>query len=233
MRLFFLLLIFLNVSFFYWQFGLNNTASSLSQATPADNTDTPSLTLLTESTTIIPLQQTAKKGQVQASCYTMGPFIDEKTADTSATQLLKRDLKTRQRAETTQHHTGYWVVLKRETKLAEARLLITELKGKGLTDVTIVPNDNKLYTISLGFYSRPDTMKNRKRALTMLGYDINVDDRYRNKTQYWLDLLNSPSNQVIAQALNTLKTATPDIAQQRINCPKINKKTQTADSPSL
>ena len=233
MRLFFLLLIFLNISFYYWQFSLNNTASSLSPPAPVNNTDIPSLTLLSESTSIIPSQQTAKKGQVQASCYTVGPFIDKKIATTTATQLLKQDLKTAQRVAITQHLTGYWVVLNRETDLAEARLLITELKGKGLSDVTIVPVGNKRYAISLGFYSRPDTMNSRKRALTMLGYDVNVEERYRNKTHYWLDLLNSPSSKAIAQAVNTLKTSTPDITQQRINCNRKNDNTQTTDSPTL
>jgi len=233
MRLFFLLLIFLNISFFYWQFSLNNTLSSLSPAAPVNNTDTPSLTLLSESTRIIPIQQTAKKGQVQAFCYTIGPFNNENSADTAATQLLKQDLKTTQRVAITQHLTGYWVVLDHENDLAEARLLITEIKGKGLSDVTIVPVGNKRYVISLGFYAQQHTLKNRKRALVMLGYDINVDERYRNKTHYWLDLLNSPSSKVITQALNTLESSTPDISQQRINCHKTSDKPQANDNPPV
>jgi hypothetical protein len=123
-----------------------------------------------------------------ASCYRVGPFQSRHMAGKLITDMRLPALQSRVEEKTSNQRSGYWVRWPEELTLAGARRVMGELKSKGVTDLTITPQDNKRYAISLGIFGSRHYMELRVDEITALGYTPVVEDRYKKVINYWLKL---------------------------------------------
>lgn len=198
MRLFFLLLFLVNTAFFAWQYGQGGGVDGGEPASlpPAVDSGMPSLTLLSEresrdEASAVASRQPPREVEqppVKRLCATLGPYVDRERAEAARASAVRSGMEATVEETQAEQHIGYWVRMPRELSIQEARHLLAELSSKGIRDVAIVPLEEKRYALSLGVFSREDTMQQRRRTLLRLGYEPEVIDRYTNVSRYMVSL---------------------------------------------
>lgn len=234
MRLFFLLLLLLNIGFLAWQYTRSDAADAVEPAPPpATDAGVPSLTLLSERAT--PDNESAAAPPAQAPapaprpelppvkkvCVSVGPFDDREAAEQARTTATRDDLTATVQVQKIRQHIGYWVRMPGDMSIDKARRMLRELKSKGVRDVSIVPQEEEgRYALSLGVFSRRDTMQNRRRALRALGYEPEVVDRFRAAESYLLQLVyEGPDETVMEKAVREVVGQPARVPHEEILCP--------------
>ena len=198
MRILLAALVILNIAFFTWHYAHNDSEDRAKRTVIANAADVPSLVLLSErgahevqGKKQIQVVQDKQQDDQQAkpmSCYRIGPFNSRHMAEKLIIDMKLPALQSRVEEEESSQRTGYWVRWPEELTLAGARRVMGELKGKGVADLTITPQDNKRYAISLGIFGSRHYMELRVDEITALGYTPVVEDRYKRVINYWLEL---------------------------------------------
>ncbi len=204
MRILLAALVILNIAFFAWHYAHKESGDRAKRIVAADAADIPSLVLLSERGA----HEVQVKKQIQVVqnkpviCYRVGPFRNKDQLKNLAIETILPNSKFKIEEEASNQRSGYWVRWPEEMTLAEARRVMRELKGKGVTDLTITPQDNKRYAISLGIFGSRHYMEQRVDEITALGYTPVVEDRYKRVINYWLEL--DISDAVIIDKLSLL-----------------------------
>lgn len=127
-----------------------------------------------------------RKQNTSTACHKTGPFPDEQQAQAFAASLQPSPAQAEIQAESAKRRIGFWVKWPEEVTLAGARSVMGELRNRGVSDMSIVPLDNKHYAISLGIFGTRYYMEQRVDEMRALGYTPIVEGRYKQVTRYWL-----------------------------------------------
>lgn len=239
MRLFFLLLVLANIGFFAWQYSQGGRADTGGPAPPpATDPGVPSLTLLSERSAgeasdagavpettgqepAPPSEPAPPPPPVRKVCVSVGPFDRREAAERARTTAARDDITATLQVQKTRQHVGYWVRMPDELSIGEARSLLRELKSKGVRDVSIVPQEQEgEYVLSLGVFSRRDTMQNRRSTLRRLGYEPEVVDRFRPAESYLVRLVyEGPDETVMDEALQEVVGQPAEVPHEETLCP--------------
>ncbi len=197
MRILLAALVILNIAFFAWHYAHKESGDGAKRIVVANAADIPSLVLLSErgahevqvkkKIQVVRDKQQDEQQNKPVICYRVGPFRNKDQLKNLAIETILPNSKFKIEEETSNQRSGYWVRWPEEMTLAEARRVMRELKGKGVTDLTITPQDNKRYAISLGIFGSRYYMELRVDEITALGYTPVVEDRYKRVIIYWLE----------------------------------------------
>lgn len=202
MRLFFLLLLLMNVGFFVWfyQQGVFSndtvtTAPVIAQTDPGVQ----KLVLVSEQQAqeeapppreVPPPVATASTSTspVSERCVVAGPWPDRDLAEQA--QAAAGEAGIPALIEEVEHEVaaGSWVVLEGRYEIGEARALLREMQAQGISDVAITPMEDGRHLISLGLFSRQSTLENRRQEILRAGYVPEVRQRTRTEPA-WTVLL--------------------------------------------
>ena len=221
MRLAFIFMLLLNVSFFAWQFFQTDpSSSSAGMSVPKESGRYKTITLLHESgqfnTSAIeqPVQKkqsissrigeaTAEKAELAKNeiikCYKLGPFKDKLAADRSLLKARETGTISSLHSEEIKERFRYWVLDPARNKQVALKK-IKKYRDKGVKDVYLIREGKKKDNISLGIFRARSTAQKRLQKLQDLGFNPTVEKHYKIKTQYWLNIretLQSPLNDAI------------------------------------
>ncbi len=95
----------------------------------------------------------------------------------------------------------YWVYFPPLENRASASARMEALRSKGIDDIYMIARGDMANAISLGVYSRKDSLRRRVLALNDAGYEPSVAPRYRTQKASWLDAKLPPGGSIPAAEL--------------------------------
>jgi hypothetical protein len=150
---------------------------------------------------------------IEPVCRTVGPLLDEADAaevlellSAQEYQVTLRDGKTRQPA-------GYWVYLP-EMSVRDAQRVVADLEAHGMKDYYV----GKKNHISLGIFSKQDKARVRQQTVQDLGYDALLDQRFRTRPAYWLNVREQGQPLPESEVWQKVLAQHADIAVELVDC---------------
>jgi len=196
MRLLFLFLLLVNGFIYLWYSFYQQPVN----AAPASiDTSAPRLVLLSElpptveDTTVAVTEPAETSGEVEDSepqkvCYTLGPFMNEKSVSQATQELMLSGRPFEKRASEKKEQIGYWVFFPQFRNRAAALEKAEELRLLGDKHFYVVKESAEYANaISLGVFSGRENALRRFREMKNLGYDVKLEGRYRQNPVYWID----------------------------------------------
>lgn len=146
-------------------------------------------------------------------CYSIGPFMAAEDQAAAAATLRRAGLEVKPRSSDVQEPIGYWVYLPAMPS-DEARRVAAALTRQGVSDYFI----GKQNYISLGAFSSKSTAEERRRQIAALGYEPRLDPRFRTRTAFWLDVLESAAAPVPEERWAEIQARYPEAWRQSLSC---------------
>jgi hypothetical protein len=241
-----LLLLIANLVFFAWQYPQQQLLESRQVAEPAavqnpghDDSPAQTLMMLKELPSVVAdkivtvnadkpavdsrtvgagAQTVSKETSSEPVCWTLGPFANGRQADRGLTILTAQGIKGRSYERRGSVLAGYRVQLPVQGSKEAAQRTILELRGRGIKDVAML-SDNGNYFVSLGFFSKSESARQRSAAVSKLGYKPLTQKVYREESGYWLDLYSITDRAPLDKAWDSLSAAFPRVQRSIITCP--------------
>jgi hypothetical protein len=151
--------------------------------------------------------------EVEDSCHTIGPLAREDEAAAIRAQLAAAGYSPRLRTDRVRKPSGYWVYMP-AMRASEARRIVAELESHGMTDYYI----GKQNYISLGIFSGESKARLRLERIKQLGFDAILDQRYRTRPEYWLDVRTGDTPLPASEAWAKLLEEHQAISVKRVDC---------------
>jgi len=158
-------------------------------------------------------QGTSASPEPERVCQTIGPLLDKNDAASISAQLYQQGYKPAVRGGEVRVPSGYWVYMP-AMPAGEARAIVNDLDANGMKDYFI----GKRNHISLGIFSSKRKAQARQKRIKILGYDAALDQRYRTRTVFWLDI-EEKGQQLLGSGLwDRVQGQHADIRVQRVSC---------------
>jgi hypothetical protein len=151
--------------------------------------------------------------QAPRVCQTVGPLLKKAAAESAAALLDEQGFKPRVREGEVQEPAGYWVYMP-SMKAAEARRIVADLDANGMKDYFI----GKQNYISLGIFSDRDKARTRLERVNQIGYQAILDQRYRTRAVYWLDIEERGQALTDSAVWRNILARHSDIRMQKVAC---------------
>ena len=146
-------------------------------------------------------------------CQTIGPLLDKNDAASVSAQLYQQGYQPAVRGGEVREPSGYWVYMP-AMPASEARAIVNDLDANGMKDYFI----GKRNHISLGIFSSKRKAQARLKRIKTLGYDAELDQRYRTRTVYWLDIEEKGRPLLSSAFWGGIQAQHADIRVQRVSC---------------
>jgi hypothetical protein len=173
-----------------------------SETPPADETDKPSDD-----------KADTAAAEPPRVCRTVGPFLDKNDATRVFGVLAKQGYVLNVRDGDVREPAGYWVYLSARSS-KDARAIVADLDTHGMKDYFI----GKQNHISLGIFSDKEKARTRQQTVRRLGYDAVLDQRYRMRDVYWLDVEEQGKPLLGSEIWRKLQAEHTDIRAQKVSC---------------
>lgn len=140
----------------------------------------------------------------ELTCLSVGPFTDDAQSTAIAERLTKAGFTTALRSEAAEVFAGYWVTLNGFAKRADAEQTLNKLKAAGITDASLLTEEGRANTLSLGLFSEKSNAEQRRGEAAKLGLEPQIQNRMRKGEAHWLDVsLQEPGQHIDPQLLQT------------------------------
>ncbi len=146
-------------------------------------------------------------------CQTIGPLLDKNDAASISAQLYQQGYQPAVRGGEVREPSGYRVYMP-AMPAGEARAIVNDLNASGMKDYFI----GKRNHISLGIFSSKRKAQTRLKRIKTLGYDAVLDQRYRTRTVFWLDIEEQEQSLLSSEFWDRIQTQYADIRVQRVSC---------------
>jgi len=121
-------------------------------------------------------------------CYTYGPFTEASKTRRAARLFKDAGVSVNRRSSQEQEPYGYRVFIPPLPNRQRAYAVASELRTNGVKDYFVITNpSDKLDGISLGLFSQKTGALKRVAQMRNLGYQANIEIRYKDKEIFWLD----------------------------------------------
>ncbi len=137
-------------------------------------------------------------------CYTLGPFKEQQLAQETAQQFRQQNVAITSRPSVEKEYMGLMVYIDGHENRAQAIATAESLHEKGVKDYIIVNEPGKFNILSLGVFALKKNAEGLRKRVEKLGFQVQAEPRYRNRTIYWLDYAR-PENESLASLVDELK----------------------------
>jgi hypothetical protein len=137
--------------------------------------------LLPESTN----EPTEASAESARECFTLGPYRDRELADDAAGRIREVGLPASRRSSVERVLRSYWVLIPPLANKEAADAIAAQLKRRGVKDFFVTEEPPN--AVSLGVFSQRRYADRRVSEMEHLGYEVEVEPIYRDRTVYWLD----------------------------------------------
>jgi hypothetical protein len=146
------------------------------------------------------------------TCHILGPIPKQKTA-TIIVDALSDDYRVNMRTTDVRQPAGYWVYMP-SMQRGEALRIVADLDAHGMKDYYI----GKQNYLSLGIFSDKDKAERRRKQIERIGYDALVDERFRTRQAYWIDIEEQEKPLADSDAWQQIQAAYADLSLQEAEC---------------
>lgn len=146
-------------------------------------------------------------------CQTLGPFLKKHDVTAVFALLSRNGYVLKVRDGDAREPAGYWVYLP-AMEANEARRIVADLDAHGMKDYYI----GKQNYISLGIFSGKDKAERRLMEVKRLGYDAILDQRFRTRDVYWLDVGEGGTPLLGTDIWEQIQAEHADVRAQRVSC---------------
>jgi len=150
----------------------------------------------------------------ESSCYTLGPFNNEKSARLVAKKIRDFGLAVNLRKQRTMTTLNYMVYLKALPSRAAAEEVIANMSKFKIKEYSIVENGPYKNAIAVGSFEDIDKARRHAEYVRYLGYDAKYTEQRKRKEVYWLDYDELFGNN--APVIKWVKSINPKASVQRI-----------------
>lgn len=152
-------------------------------------------------------------------CYSLGPINGE-----SNLSAIENYLKNTQQVftvrEVDQHAvSAYWVFLGKFNNPDQAKQVAKSLKIKGVTGFFIVKSGDNENSLSLGYFKNPDDAHKRQNDLVALGFPAHIKPQTIAKKIYWIDYTSYTTTKLLSNLRLDKLSGSDAIHQVRQTCP--------------
>ena len=137
-------------------------------------------------------------------CYTLGPFKDQQRAQEVALKFKQNKIPISSRSSQEKEYRGVMVYVGGHKTRRDAIATAESLAKKGVRDYIIVKEPDRPHLLSLGVFGLKRYAERRKSKIAKMGYPVKSEERYLNRTIYWLDYSES-ENENLTQFIDNLK----------------------------
>ncbi len=120
-------------------------------------------------------------------CASVGVFDKRSQAELLSGRLLAQGVKTEITSEATNEQAGFWVLIPPQPDREEAIKIAKRLEAAGVDDLWRFTSGSLAHAISLGLFRDEERAQARRDKIAAMGFEPEVQPRYREKTQYWLN----------------------------------------------
>ncbi len=139
-------------------------------------------------------------------CYTLGPFLDRQIADVTAAEIKAIGFPVTQRSLVEREIKHYWIYLAPFKDDRAAQQASKKLAKNRVKDYFIVTAEENRNAISLGLFKRKGGAQRRARRISELGFQPEIEVRYRDRTYYWLDYEETGDSPLPPQLWQSIET---------------------------
>ena len=158
-----------------------------------------------------------RRGRVTI-CYTLGTLPDRLLVERVIKELGGFGLSATVRSEERRGDlSGYWVLLPAQSSLDEAQRLMVELQQRGIDSFVVGTGDYR-NAVSLGFFHGRRSAEELEVRIRAQGYNPRLVLRYRQETQFWLDLAKDASERFSDAHWEGLAEAYPMLGRYVRDC---------------
>jgi len=158
-------------------------------------------------------QNTLASHEPERVCQTIGPLLDKNDAASISAQLYQQGYTPAVRGGEVREPSGYWVYMP-AMPVGKARAIVKDLDANGMKDYFI----GKRNHISLGIFSSKRKAQTRQKRIKSLGYDAALDQRYRTRTVFWLDIEEKGQPLPGSGLWDRIQGQHADVRVQRVSC---------------
>ena len=121
-------------------------------------------------------------------CFSVGPLTTPEEVTAMRSWLDERGGEATLRTDERRELALYWVFFPPSATRAQALERFEQLSAEGIGDIYIIPRGDMANAISLGVFSRRDTLERRLRELRTKGHEPAITPRYRITKASWFDV---------------------------------------------
>lgn len=119
-------------------------------------------------------------------CYTIGPIKDRARAVEISGRYSGRNAVTAIKSSLEKEYQGVMVYIAGHKTRADAIKTASKLAANGITDHIIVSNPEESNILSLGVFGLKRNADRLKARIEKMGFKVETEARYRERTIYWL-----------------------------------------------
>jgi len=220
MRNLFLLLLAVNLCYFFWKFTTEAPPApkELEQAIEE-------LKILPSSKQPVQIDIHSALPKVEAevvlkTCYMAGDFKTNSLAEKAMDVLVAAFPITQETIEVAKRSrliSDYWVVYPAEDSWQKSKSNVEKIKSKGIKDLWLVPNGEDKGVVSLGLFQNQGPALLRAKNLKEMGLDVKVITRQTEKPVYRI-LFEVLAVKKVVESLINYKFDTKEIKITEISC---------------
>lgn len=152
-------------------------------AEPDGGESTPTATALVEDAATAPAPETPDR-----ICYSVGPVSTDEEIEQMRAWLEDQGAVPVLRPAERRELAMYWVHFPPFPSRDEAIERVMQMKNEGFEDIYVIPGGDMRYAVSLGVFTRRDSLERRLAELRTRGYHPWVVPRYRTERASWFDV---------------------------------------------
>lgn len=238
MKLAFIFMFMLNMSFFGWQYFIvdvdNRPVAESSQTDGRYDT----ITLLHEAGKFIVKDSEKEKEKPESissrigeatdkktelakneivNCFKLGPYNKQAQAEQARAKMIKMGAVVSINTEEKKERFRYWVLDATSTHNIATRK-IKKYRDKGIEDVYLIREGKKKDNISLGIFRARATAQKRLSELKSHGFSPIVEKHYKIKTEYWLIISETIRSPLTESSWESIIRNTEGISKSDENC---------------
>ncbi len=119
-------------------------------------------------------------------CYTIGPIKDKARAIEISGRYSGKQARTSLKSNLEKEYQGVMVFVAGHKNRADAVRTASKLAANGITDHIIVSNPERPNILSLGVFGLKRNADRLRARVEKLGFKVETESRYRERTIYWL-----------------------------------------------
>ena len=151
---------------------------------PATEAGIPALQLTER---IIPAAYSSSSASTNSSCYTIGPYITERSAQLVMGRIRNYGLAVQMRTLQTMETLNYLVYIPAQQNLEQAKIIVADLTENKVKQHLIIDDGPYRNAISLGFFDNTEQAMRHAEYIRYLGYDARYTGQKSRRKVFWLD----------------------------------------------
>ncbi|WP_019340915.1 SPOR domain-containing protein [Stutzerimonas stutzeri] len=217
MRWLLMLLVVLNLLFYFYNVNRRSFSVEDEVAAPRAASSESDIQLLSETK---PLAHRNPSNEAESGCLFLGGFDQESIALAIEQRLLSLDIDSRVKFMDEAAGIDYWVYLPPLVSRQASLRQLKELQSRNIDSYIITVGDLS-NGISLGIFSRKDSAESVVNRLQGIAYAASIRELPRTHRRYWVQVAGARQHLLSGSLLSDLKKDFPELEHQQMPCSSV------------